>query len=280
MRGRSGVDMGVEHAIVIGNAPSGWNAQRSQGFHWHRSLHHDSRMKWLLRDVTLALLGLSAAAGVAGAGVSLYRALTAVRALVSVGTVGTKALSGMEYEAQERRRTLLEVLAVENALERRIRSAQARRVGAGIARHSQELLDLNPSGRNRAKIVALRDNWQSYMDLRERVISLALEEKITEARTLAEGPTRAAFERSFASIQALQKSLDDFSARQEATIRAGLTEAVTECAFCALASVSSHFVCRRADLEPSKTAKAPHSPEPGRTARTGSRAHPRDGRTQ
>jgi len=197
-------------------------------------------MKGLLRDVVLALLGLCAAAGVAGAGVSLYRALTAVRALVSVGTVGTKALSGIQYEAQERRRTLLEVLAAENALGRRNRSAQARGVEAGIARHSQELMDLNPSGRNRAKIVALRENWQSYMDLRERVISLALEDKITEARTLEEGPTRAAFERSFANIQALQNSLADFSARQEATIRAGLTEAVTE--LCALAVTATLFV--------------------------------------
>lgn len=197
-------------------------------------------MKWPLRDVTLALLGLSAAAGVAGAGVSLYRALAAVRVLVSVGTVGTKALSGIQYEAQERRRTLLEVLAAENALGRRTRSAQARGGEAGIAKHSQELMDLNPSARNRAKIVALRENWQSYMNLRERVISLALEEKITEARILEEGPTRAAFERSFASIQALQKSLADFSARQEATIRAGLTEAVTE--LCALAVTATLFV--------------------------------------
>jgi len=197
-------------------------------------------MKWLHRDVTLALLGLSAAAGVAGAGVSLYRALSAVRVLVSVGTVGTKALSGIQYEAQERRRTLLEVLAAENAWGRRTRSAQARRAEAGVAKHSQELLDLNPSGRNRATIVALRDNWQSYMDLRERVISLALQEKITEARTMEAGPTNAAFERASASIQALQKSLAEFSARQETTVRKGLTEAVTE--LCALAVTATLFV--------------------------------------
>ena len=197
-------------------------------------------MKWLLRDVTLALLGLSAAAGVVGAGVSLYRALAAVRVLVSVGTVGTKAVSGIQYEAQESRRTLLEVLAAENALGRRTRSAQARGAEAGIARHTQELMDLNPSGRNRAKIVALRENWQSYMDLRERVISLALEDKMTEARTMEAGPTSAAFESALANIQALQKSLADFSARQEATVRAGLTEAVTE--LCALAVTATLFV--------------------------------------
>ena len=59
-------------------------------------------MKWLFRDVTLALLGLGAAAGVTAAGVSLYQALAAVRALVSVGTVGTGTLTGIQYEAQER----------------------------------------------------------------------------------------------------------------------------------------------------------------------------------
>ena len=101
-------------------------------------------------------------------------------------------------------------------------------------------MDLNPSGRNRAKIIALRENWQSYMDLRERVISLALEEKMTEARTMEAGPTSAAFERALANIQALQKSLADFSARQEATVRAGLTEAITE--LCALAVTATLFV--------------------------------------
>src|SRR5206468_7892683 len=100
-------------------------------------------------------------------------------------------------------------------LGRRTRSAQARRPETAIARHSQELMDLNPSSRNRAKIVALRDNWQTYMDLRERVISLALEEKMTEARITEAGPASAAFERSLANIEALQKSLADFSARQE-----------------------------------------------------------------
>jgi hypothetical protein len=80
----------------------------------------------------LALLGLTATAGVAAAGVSLYRALAAVRVLVSVGTVGPRALSGIQYEAQERRRTVLQVLAAENSAGRRTHSAEARRTDASI----------------------------------------------------------------------------------------------------------------------------------------------------
>ena len=197
-------------------------------------------MKWLFRDLTLALFGLTAAAGVTAAGVSLYRALAAVRMLVSVGTVGTSALSGIQSEAQERRRTVLEVLAAENSAGRLNHSEQARAPETSIARRSQELLDLGLTGANRATVVALRDDWRSYMDLREGVLSLALEGKLAEARALQAGPASAAFERVAASLQALQESLADFSLQQQETVRAGLRKAVTELG--ALAATAIMFV--------------------------------------
>jgi diguanylate cyclase (GGDEF)-like protein len=188
----------------------------------------------------LALLGLTATAGVAAAGVSLYRALAAVRVLVSVGTVGPRALSAIQYEAQERRRTVLQVLAAEDSAGRRALSAEARRTDARIAIHSQELVDLDPSGANRAKVAALRDDWRSYTDLRESVISLALEGKLAEARALEAGPSSAAFERAAASLQALQQSLADFSAQQQDTVHTGLRKAVAELG--ALAATTILFV--------------------------------------
>ena len=197
-------------------------------------------MKWLFRDLTLALLGLSAAAGVTAAGVSLYRAIAAVRVLVSVGTVGTGALSGIQYEAQERRRTVLEVLTAETYAGRLSRSTEARMVEAGVAGRSQELLDLDPSKANRMKVSALRNDWQSYIDLRERVISLALEGKLAEARTLESGPASSAFDRATASLQALQQSLANFSAQQQDTVRVALGKAVTELG--ALAIAAGFFV--------------------------------------
>jgi diguanylate cyclase (GGDEF)-like protein len=197
-------------------------------------------MKWLPRDVMLALLGLTATAGVAAAGVSLYRALAAVRVLVSVGTVGTRALSGIQDEAQGRRRTVLQVLAAEDSAGRRANSAEARRKDTHIATHSQELVDLDPSDANRAKVAALRDDWQSYTNLRESVISLALEGKLAEARALEAGPSSAAFERAAASLQALQQSLADFSVQQQETVRAGLRKAISELG--ALAATTILFV--------------------------------------
>ena len=134
-------------------------------------------MKWIPKDVMVALLGLIATAGVTAAGVSLYRALAAVRVLVSVGTVGTRALSSIQSDAQEKRRTVLQVLAAENSTERRALSEGARRTDAHIDARFQELLDLDPSGTNRAQVATLSNDWRSYTDARESVISLALEGK-------------------------------------------------------------------------------------------------------
>jgi diguanylate cyclase (GGDEF)-like protein len=188
----------------------------------------------------LALLGLTATAGVAAAGLSLYRALASVRVLVSVGTVGTRALSEIQYEAQEKRRTVLQVLAADDDAGRRASSADALQTDARIDTQSQELVDLDPADANRAKIAAWRNDWRSYMDLRESVIALALDGKLTEARALEAGPSTAAFERAAASLQALQQNLADFSAQQQETIRAGLSKAVDELS--ALAATTILFV--------------------------------------
>ncbi len=188
----------------------------------------------------LALLGLSAAAGVAAAGVTLSRALAAVRILVSVGTIGTSALSGIQFEAQWSRRAVLQALAAESPTERLTHSADARSTNAPILKRSQELMGLDPTGVTATKVAALRDDWQSYTNVRESVLSLALEGKLAEARALEAGPLSAAFERAAASLQAIEQSLADFSAQQYETVRTGLREAVGELG--ALATTTILFV--------------------------------------
>lgn len=188
----------------------------------------------------LALLGLSAAAGVAAAGVTLSRALAAVRILVSVGTIGTSALSGIQFEAQWSRRAVLQALAAESPTERLTHSADARSTNAAILKRSQELTGLDPTGVTATKVAALRDDWQSYANLRDSVISLALEGKLAEARALEAGPLSAAFERAAASLQAIEQSLADLSAQQYETVRTGLREAVGELG--ALATTTILFV--------------------------------------
>jgi len=185
-------------------------------------------MKWFSKDAVLVLLGVTAAAGLGTAGASLYQALTATRVLVSVGSVGTTALNGIQHEAQERRRTVLRVLAAEVSAGRRARSAEVRSEDTRIAKHFQELMDLDPSSANRAKVAGLRDRWKSCMDLQERVISLVLEGKLAEAQALEAGPSSVAFERFSAGMQAFQKSLADFSAQQQETVRAGMKIALAE----------------------------------------------------
>jgi diguanylate cyclase (GGDEF)-like protein len=191
-------------------------------------------------DITLAFLGLSATAAVAAAGVSLYLALESVRVLVSIGTVGTAALTGMQYETQVSRRYVLQSVTAENAAERLTYSAEARRADAQIATNLQRLIDFDHSATNRMKVAALRDDWRIYTELRERVISLALEGKSAEARILEAGPASAAFDHAVASLQSLQQSLVDFSAQQQETIHSGLWKATAE--LCALVITTVLFV--------------------------------------
>jgi diguanylate cyclase (GGDEF)-like protein len=180
------------------------------------------------RDVLLALLGLGAAAGLASAGTSLYQAVTAVRALVSVGAVGTSALSGIQRETQESRRAVVQLLTAHNAEDRNRYKAEAQRADGAIAAFSQKLAGLDPSGGTPAKVTAWLDVWRSYVNLRESVVSLALEHKIGEAGALEAGPADTAFEHAMASLQAVQQGLADFSANQQEVIRAGLGKAVSE----------------------------------------------------
>jgi diguanylate cyclase (GGDEF)-like protein len=185
-------------------------------------------MKRLRRDVLLALLGLGATAGVAAAGVSLHRALAAVRMLVSVGTAGTSALRGIQDETQLSRRAVLDVLAVQDSVARGGYSAEARATDARIALHFQKLMNLEPSNDLRVKVTAWQNDWSSYADVRNRVTSLALEGKLAEARALENGPFSAAFARAEANLRAMEQSLADLFAQQQETVSVGLREAVAE----------------------------------------------------
>ena len=121
-----------------------------------------------------------------------------------------------------------------------ISALEALRADARVAVHSRELVSLDPFGATPATVAALLDGWRSYTDLRERVISLALEGRLAEARDLEAGPCGSAFERATASLQAIQQSLADFSAYQQETVRTGLREAVAELG--ALATTTILFV--------------------------------------
>lgn len=184
-------------------------------------------MKRLRKDIILALLGLSAAAGVATAGISLYRALETVRMLVSAGTVGTRAVNNIHYEAQRSRRAVLQALAAENTAARLTHTTEAHNTDRPILEHVDELTDLDPSGTFRTKVATLRSDWQSYTILRESVISLALEGRLAEARMVEDGSSDAAFERAMTSLQAIQQSLADSSVQQQETVHTGLKKAVT-----------------------------------------------------
>jgi diguanylate cyclase (GGDEF)-like protein len=188
----------------------------------------------------LALLGLGAAAGVAAAGVTLYRALAAVRVVVSVGTVGTHALSGIRADAEASRRAVLHVLTTEDPTARRTYALDVTRPDARIAAYSQELMGIDPSDAAHDKIAEYADDWQSYINLRDIEVSLAMQGNIDEARAYEAGSSSMAFERAAASLQTIEKSLADFSAQQQETVRVGLHEAVAELG--ALAATTILFV--------------------------------------
>ena len=194
-------------------------------------------MKLLRRDVLLALLGLGATAGVTAAGVSLHRALAAVRTLVSAGTVGSSALRGIQNQAQRSPRAVLEVLAAETPAGRDAHSREARATDARIAGYTHALADIDPSSGIRASVAVWRDDWSSYVDVREKVLTLALEGKLPEARTLEAGPSSAAFAHAEANLQTIEQGLADLSAQEQEIVNAGLREAVAEMGALATATI-------------------------------------------
>src|SRR5665213_1381210 len=189
------------------------------------------------RNSLLALLGLGAAGGLAAAGVSLYRALAAARMLVSAGTLGISAVSGIQYEAQASRQAVLQILVAENSDARRERSLEARRTDARIETRFQELVGLLPSRATQAEVAGLQDDWRSYMDQRESVMALALSGRLAEARVLEAGPSSVAFERAAIGMQGLQHTLGDFAAQQQEIVRRGLKDAVAELGALAAATI-------------------------------------------
>jgi diguanylate cyclase (GGDEF)-like protein len=188
----------------------------------------------------LALLGLGAMAGVAAAGVSLHRALAAVRTLVSAGTIGSSALRGIQNEAQRSSRAVLEVLASETRAEREAHSTEARRSDGRIAGYTHALAEIDPSSGIREKVAVWRDNWSSYTDVREKVISLALDGKLPEARALGGEPSRIALAHVEEGLQGIEQSLAEFSTEQQVIVNTGLREAVAEMG--ALAAATGLFV--------------------------------------
>jgi len=185
-------------------------------------------MRRLRKDVLLALLGLGAFAGVTAAGVSLYRALAAARVLVSIGTVGTRALSEIQFDVEADRRTVLEVLAAKVVIPRGVGDTGINGADARILSECRELAGLDLSGNVSAKVAAFQDRWQSYRNVREKVLSAASEGKLEEARTFETGLLSAEFEQVAASLQSVQKGMADLSARTQETVRTGLRRAFTE----------------------------------------------------
>ena len=194
-------------------------------------------MKRLRRDVLLTLLGFGAMGGVTAAGVSLHRALAAVRTLVSAGTVGSSALRGIQNEAQRSSRAVLELLAAETPAERIAHSTEARRSDARIAGYTHALADIDPSSGVRANVAGWRNDWSAYVEIRESVTSLAVEGKLAEARKLAGAPSSAAFARAERNLEAIEQSLADLSAQKQEIVNEGLREAVAELGALAAATI-------------------------------------------
>ena len=136
---------------------------------------------------------------------------------------------------------MLEVLAAETPAERSAHSAEARQTDARIGELSQklaqELAGLDPSGGMRVKVAEWSVDWRSYVKHREQVISLALEGRLTEARTLEGGPSSAAFERAEANLHAIEQGLAELSTQQQEIVNEGLREAVAELGALAAATV-------------------------------------------
>jgi diguanylate cyclase (GGDEF)-like protein len=187
------------------------------------------------RDFLLALLGLAAVGGVASAGVSLYRALAAVRALVSIGTVGTSALIGIQQEADASRRLVLQLVAADSAAARTAKTDEVRETALRINEHMANLEKLDEL--RGPALEGWRTNWNSVVQLQDRAILLASAGRVAEAGALEADASSGAFERAMASLETIQQSLKELSNQQQRTVRAGLREAFAELSALAVAAL-------------------------------------------
>ncbi len=150
--------------------------------------------------------------------------------------MGPRALRGIQKEAQRSPRAVFELLSAETPAGREAHSAEARATDARIAGYTHALADIDPSNGIRAKVAVWRDDWSSYVNVREQVISLALDGKLRK-RAPWRRTSSAAFARAEANLPAIEQSLADLSVQEQEIVNTGLREAVAELGALAAATV-------------------------------------------
>ena len=78
----------------------------------------DSSIGQLRKHFPVVVLGLIASIGVAGAGLSLYRALAAMKVQATIETNGTAVISDIQHEAQRSQAALTQVLLAKDVGQR------------------------------------------------------------------------------------------------------------------------------------------------------------------
>jgi len=167
--------------------------------------------------------GFSATGGVAAAGVSLYRALTAVRVLISVGTDGSRCSERhFQYGGsrdKQRRAVFARSLAAENSPETaRNTGVKARTADARIVTYFQELLDLDRSLRQPDESPPrCEENWRILYGSARKGDLTGLWKGSLDAHDLEAGSSSVAFERVRSQLASAsqQKALADFSVQSQ-----------------------------------------------------------------
>ena len=188
----------------------------------------DSSIGQLRKHFPVVVLGLIASIGVAGAGLSLYRALAAMKVQATIETNGTAVISDIQHEAQRSQAALTQVLLAKDVGQRSTAKVEARRAGSWIVSKTEELRRIDASESTTANIRLLLANWNSYVDARDRVIFLADEGRLRDASAQEAGALNVAFDRFITSLRSVQQDFTTSSALQQSAVRTGLRNALTE----------------------------------------------------
>ena len=190
---------------------SGWKSTR-----WTRA----NALRAIIAFVAFLMIGLTS--------MDVRRAGERANSLYQVGILGLSVAGDLQYQTQESRRPHLYALTTTDPNKQLPSIDRSREAGLQVDRllQSASVLDLDLDSRRQLSEFAAA--WRSYLTVRDEIISLILEERFDEARSLEEGEGVEHFDRCSLTLHRLKEHVDSFSAERSASLRTTLYRAGVE----------------------------------------------------
>ena len=184
--------------------------------------------RWTRANALRAIIAFAAFLMIGLTFMDVRRAGERANSLYQVGILGLSVAGDLQYQTQESRRPHLYALTTTDPNKQLPSIDRSREAGLQVDRllQSASVLDLDLDSRRQLSEFAAA--WRSYLTVRDEIISLILEERFDEARSLEEGEGVEHFDRCSLTLHRLKEHVDSFSAERSASLRTTLYRAGVE----------------------------------------------------